>query len=265
MNNAVIPTQNWDKRRYPVYKLTKLRQNWSTFACLCGSYIKLAWHNISILKVAANNYILKNTIYLVYNVTFSTVFNLDRSLALAQEHHNNRVLHRGLTSFIFLWFLRYGLLLKRALKSGGHPPEKFKMAAKFGALWGCQGGECLHALAGIKFLASASRHSPPDNYQSALRFFRRVSPLCYSVSQLLWHTDQGENNSLQKYSEHKLIHIGCANQVNQINVVFPLSKIMCWQIWQLDTPLTNTPRHAPLLTPRHAPRQAYRILVNYQY
>ena len=44
------------------------------------------------------------------------------------------ILHRGLTSYIFLWFLRNGLLLKRALKSGGHHPEKFKMAAKFRAI-----------------------------------------------------------------------------------------------------------------------------------
>ena len=50
---------------------------------------------------------------------------------------------------------------QRALKSGVHHPEKFKMAAKFRAILRLSGGKCLYALAGIKFLASASMHSPP--------------------------------------------------------------------------------------------------------
>ena len=99
-----------------------------------------------------------------------------------RAHLSHRVLHRGLTSYIFLWFLRNGLLLKRALKSGGHHPEKFKMAAKFRAILRLSGVWMPLCTGWDKILSKCiEAFTPPHNYQSALRFFRRVSTLCSTL------------------------------------------------------------------------------------
>ena len=51
--------------------------------------------------------------------------------------------------------------------------------------WGFQGGECLCALAGMKFLASASRHSPPWQLPIRVTLFSSSEPsVYYSVTVL---------------------------------------------------------------------------------
>ena len=79
----------------------------------------IAWHDLLLMLEGQLVHLPAPKCHFANNI----VFNSDTT-----EYYTEGSLHLFSYDFCIM-----GLLLKRALKSGGHPPEKFKIAAKFRA------------------------------------------------------------------------------------------------------------------------------------